>query len=138
MTGYTDLTKPLANYAHTRRHGSMVFLAGQGCRDPKTDLWAGVTFDSHGHPIKFDFEAQLRGVFQNIDDVLGSIGLTRQDILDIQVFLTDLKQQFSTLNQIWDEYFDGVKVLPTRTTIGVKELPGLNLVEMKVTALNPQ
>jgi enamine deaminase RidA (YjgF/YER057c/UK114 family) len=134
MTKNLELTKPLANYAHTRRRGELVFLAGQGCRDPKTDIWAGVTFDAQGKPAQIDFEAQVRGVFRNIDAALQSGGLTRHHILDVQVFLTDLHQQFSTLNKVWDEYFQGAPQLPTRTTIGVSQLPGLNLVEMKVIA----
>ena len=90
-----DLTKPLANYAHMRRSGEIVFLAGQGCRDPKTDIWAGVSFDARGTPVQIDFEAQVRGVFTNIDAVLKSAGLNRHHIMDVQVFLTDLKPQFS-------------------------------------------
>lgn len=134
MTKNIELTKPLANYAHTRRLGDIVFLAGQGCRDPKTDVWAGVTFDAQGKPGQIDFEAQVRGVFRNIDAALQSSALTRNNILDVQVFLTDLKQQFSTLNKIWDEYFKDIHQLPTRTTIGVSQLPGFNLIEMKVIA----
>ena len=137
MSNSLQLTKPLASYAHLRRHGEMVFIAGQGCRSPKTDIWAGVSFDAQGKPIEFDFEAQVRGVFANIDAVLQSGGLTRANIIDVQVFLTDLKQHFSALNKVWDEYFHDVKNLPTRTTIGVKELPGFNLVEMKVIAGTP-
>jgi len=129
-----ELTKPLANYAHMRRRGEIVFLAGQGCRDPKTDIWAGVSFDANGSPVQIDFEAQVRGVFANIDAVLKSGGLSRHHIVDVQVFLTDLKQQFSILNKVWDEYFNDARDLPTRTTIGVNQLPGFNLVEMKVIA----
>lgn len=130
------LTKPLASYSHTRQAGQTVFLAGQGCRDPETDVWAGVSFDDEGKPVSVDFELQVRGVFKNIDAVLTASGLTRSDIIDVQVFLTDLHEQFSVMNKIWNDYFLDISPLPTRTTIGVKDLPGLNLIEMKVTAFS--
>lgn len=129
-----DLTKPLAKYAHSRRVGNLVFLAGQGCRDPKTNIWAGVTFDSAGKPLKIDFEAQVRGVFRNIEAALSQESLTKHHIVDAQVFLTDMSEQFPVMNQIWNEFFADVSNPPVRTTVAVKELPGLNLVEMKITA----
>ncbi len=130
----SNLTKPLAAYGHARRIGQLVYLAGQGCRDPKTDVWAGVTFDDKGKPVRFDFEAQVRGVLRNVESVLTSESLTRRHIVDVQVFLTNMDEQFSVLNKVWNEFFKDMPTPPVRTTIGVKELPGLNLVEMKVIA----
>ncbi len=134
MTHEQKLTSPLANYSHLRRAGDLLFLAGQGCRDPETNVWAGVSFDATGQLIGVDFEAQVRGVFKNIDAVLQSEGYSRRNVIDVQVFLTDMAKQFPTVNRVWDEYFHGVNPPPTRTTIGVRELPGLNQVEMKVIA----
>jgi 2-aminomuconate deaminase len=128
------LTKPLATYSHARRVGDLLFIAGQGCRDPKTDVWAGVSFDNNGKVIAIDFEAQVRGVFKNVEAVLNNHSLTRADIVDVQVFLTQMTDQFSAMNKIWNEFFDGISPCPTRTTVAVKELPGLNLIEMKVIA----
>ena len=129
-----DLTKPLATYAHTRRVGGLVFLAGQGCRDPHSDIWAGVTFDDNGKPLKIDFEAQVRGVFKNVESALRHESLTRDHIVDAQVFLTNMTEQFPVMNKVWNEFFADVRQPPVRTTVAVKELPGLNLVEMKVIA----
>ncbi len=134
MSHEQKLTRPLANYSHLRRSGDLLFLAGQGCRDPETNVWAGVSFDANGQLIGVDFEAQVRGVFKNIEAVLQSEGYSRKHVVDVQVFLTDMEKQFPTVNRIWDEYFGGVNPPPTRTTIGVRELPGLNQVEMKVIA----
>lgn len=128
------LTKPLATYSHCRRVGDLLFIAGQGCRDPKTNIWAGVTFDANGKPGQIDFAAQVRGVLRNIEDVLKTNGLTRANLIDIQVFLTNMDQQFVTMNGIWNEFFSGVEMTPTRTTVAVSGLPGLNLVEMKSIA----
>ena len=130
----SKLTKPLATYSHARRVGDLLFIAGQGCRDPKTDIWAGVTFDHAGKAIAIDFEKQVRGVFKNVEAVLKDNGLSRSDIADVQVFLTSMTDQFSIMNQVWNEFFEGISPFPTRTTVAVKELPGLNLIEMKVIA----
>jgi 2-aminomuconate deaminase len=130
-----NLTKPLAHYSHARQAGHLVFIAGQGCRDPETDVWAGVTFDKSGNVTTIDFEAQVRGVFRNIDAVLAVQGLTKHQIIDIQVFLTSMTDQFPIMNKVWNEFFKDVSPLPTRTTIAVKELPGLNLIEMKAIAV---
>lgn len=128
------LTKPLATYSHSRRVGDVLFIAGQGCRDPKTNIWAGITFDAQGKATHVDFAAQVRGVLSNIEDVLKSNGLTRANLVDVQVFLTDMDKQFATMNSIWNEFFAGIELLPTRTTVAVSGLPGLNQIEMKSMA----
>jgi 2-aminomuconate deaminase len=128
------LPKPLAAYSHARRVGPLVFFAGQGCRDPITDIWAGVLFADDGRAIAYDFEAQVRGVFKNVEAALTHESLTRNHVIDVTVFLTDMANQFSVLNKVWNEFFATAKCPPVRTTVGVKELPGLNLVEMKVIA----
>jgi len=134
VTNPQPLTKPLASYAHSRRVGGLVFIAGQGCRDPISDVWAGVKFDSTGKPVSIDFELQAHGVLKNVKAALLAEGLSLSHVVDVQVFLTDLERHFSTMNKVWNEYFKDAKNLPTRTTVGVKELPGLNLIEMKVIA----
>lgn len=128
------LTKPLANYSHCRRVGDLLFIAGQGCRSPKTNIWAGVTFDATGKATHIDFAAQVKGVLANIEDVLKTNGLTRANLVDVQVFLTNMDEQFATMNSIWNEFFTGVELKPTRTTVSVSGLPGLNLIEMKSIA----
>ena len=134
----SNAPQPVGLYPSARRVGNLLFVSGVGPRLPKSAPAAssvpGLELDAAGNYRAFDFEAQVRGVFRNIEAALQSGGLTRYHILDVQVFLTDLHQQFSTLNKVWDEYFKDVPQLPTRTTIGVSQLPGFNLVEMKVIA----
>jgi 2-aminomuconate deaminase len=129
-----NLTKPLASYSHARKVGGLVFIAGQGCRNPETNIWAGVTFDADGNPKSIDFESQVKGVLSNIDDVLHANQLSRHNLVDVQVFLTNMKEQFQIMNRVWNEFFSDVKTPPTRTTVAVSELPGLNLIEMKAIA----
>ena len=128
------IAQPLATYSHARRVGGLVYFAGQGCRNPLTNIWEGVMFSEDGRPIAYNFEAQVRGVLRNVESVLAREGLTRDHILDVNVFLTDMEAQFPILNTIWNEFFGATKCPPVRTTVGVKELPGLNQIEMKVIA----
>lgn len=131
-----SLTKPLANYVHTRRVGPLVFVAGQGCRDPETDQYPGITLNERGEIDSYDIRAQARGVLMNIERALKAEGLDRRNIVDVQVFLCDMAD-FPAMNEVWNDFFKEVAP-PTRTTVAVRALPGKNFVEMKtVAALNP-
>jgi len=128
----SELTKPLANYSHVREVGNVVFVAGQGCRDPKTNSYCGLELDANGKIISYDIKKQTQGVLLNIERALQSIGLNRKNIVDINVFLTDMKD-FEGMNAVWNEFFGPVNP-PTRTTVAVAKLPGMNFVEMKTIA----
>lgn len=128
----TTLTKPLAQYSHARRVGDLLFVAGQGCRDPETNAYAGVTRDASGKVTAHDIEKQTAGVLANIERVLQANNLTRRHIVDVQVFLTDMVD-FPGMNKVWNQFFaEGTP--PTRTTVAVRQLPGDNFVEMKTVA----
>jgi len=129
-----SLTKPLANYPHLRQVGDLYFLAGQGCRDPETNTCVGLK----RHPaddkiIGYDIKEQTAGVLANIERALATAGLARGDLVDVTVFLTDMKD-FSAMNEIWDQFFSACLAPPTRTTVAVKDLPGDNFIEMKALA----
>jgi len=128
-----NLTRPLANYSHARRVGPVLYVAGQGCRDSKTNAYAGVSFLPDGSVAHVDVAAQTRGVLDNVEAVLTSQGLSRADLVDIQVFLTDMAD-FARMNDVWNHFFADVPSPPTRTTVAVSALPGLNRVEMKCVA----
>jgi reactive intermediate/imine deaminase len=127
-----NLTRPLATYVHTRRIGSLIFVAGQGCRSPKTDQCVGLTKDANGRITQYDIVAQTRGVLDNIERALGEHQCDRRHILDVTVFLKDMKD-FSEMNKVWNEFFADSPP-PTRTTVAVADLPGENFVEMKAIA----
>lgn len=136
MTDTTiDLTKPLASYVHTRRVGSLIFVAGQGCRDPQTNGYVGLSLNADGSVASYDIKAQALGVLTNIERALRSEGCDRSHIVDVNVFLTDMKD-FAAMNEVWNQFFEG-QGTPTRTTVAVKQLPGLNFVEMKAIAAAP-
>jgi enamine deaminase RidA (YjgF/YER057c/UK114 family) len=111
----------------------LVFVAGQGCRDSKTNSYAGVSFLPDGSVAHVDVAAQARGVLANVEAVLTSEGLSRADLVDVQVFLTDMND-FARMNDVWNSFFADVPCPPTRTTVAVAALPGLNRIEMKCIA----
>ncbi len=129
-----QLTRPFAKYPHVRRVGDLYFLAGQGCRDPEADVYAGLELSEDGKVLSYDIAKQVQGVFRNIDRALQSVGLNKAALLDVTVFLVNMERDFSLMNQVWDEYFSDVTIPPARTTVGVRCLPGFNYVEMKALA----
>lgn len=130
------LTRPLARYAHARRVGPLLFVAGQGARDPATDREAGVTVAEGGRVLSHDLRVQTAAVLANVERALATHGLDRSHIIDVSVFLTDMTE-FPLMNQIWNEFFADTPAPPTRTTVAVAALPGLNFVEMKAVAAFP-
>lgn len=136
MNPISPLTKPLAAYSHTRRVGSLVFVAGQGCRDPQTGSYLGLTTNPDGTVASYDIKVQAQGVLANIERAIGQHGLNRSHIIDVQVFLTNMKD-FDGMNTIWNSFFGDVSTPPTRTTVAVLALPGSNFIEMKAVAAQP-
>ncbi len=128
-----SLTSPLAQYAHIRKVGDLYYIAGQGCRDPETNGYAGLTRDASGKITSYDIKAQTRAVFSNIERVLASADMQRGHLVDITVFLTDMAD-FPQMNSVWNELFESEPLKPTRTTVAVKTLPGDNFIEMKAIA----
>jgi enamine deaminase RidA (YjgF/YER057c/UK114 family) len=128
----TPLTKPLATYTHTRQIGDLVFVAGQGCRDPKTNEYRGITRGPNAEVLKYDLHEQAKGVLDNISKALSMHKLDKSDIADVTVFLKS-KNDFSAMNEVWNDFFKGVPA-PTRTTVFITDLPGDNFVEMKAIA----
>ncbi len=124
--------KPVGLYPHARRVGNWLYLSGIGPREPGTDGVPGLELDKNGLYISFDFEAQCHSVFKNVKTVLEASGAQWTDLIDVQVFLTDMKRDFKTYNRLWGEYF---KVNPPcRTTVEIKSLPTPIAIELKCVA----
>ncbi len=124
--------EPVGPYPHARRVGNLVFLSGVGPRQRGSREIPGVTLDEDGAIVDHDIEAQCHSVFRNVRHVLEDAGYRWQQIVDVTVFLTDMKKDFATFNRIYGEYFTDNK--PTRTTIEVGALPTPIAVELKVIA----
>jgi len=124
----------VGSYPHARREGEFLFLSGIGPRRRDTNEIPGLIQDEQGEVISYDIIAETHAVFDNIKAVLASAGATLNDLIDVQVFLTDIKRDFKTFNQVYAEYFPDSNVAPTRTTMGIVGLPTPIHVELKVVA----
>lgn len=130
---YTEsASTPLGSYPHARRVGNLLFLSGIGPRNPKDNSIPGLEQDEKGNIIKYDFEAECRSVFANVKAVLSAAGSSWDKIVDVTVFLTNMKKDFPLYNRIYNEYFDNVQAC--RTTVEVKSLPTPISIELKVIA----
>ncbi len=134
---------PVADYAHAvevpmGNGNSLLYLCGMGPRERSTNAVPGVIRDVDGKVESYDFEAQARSVFRNIETVIkDSGGRGMRDVVDVQVFLVDIERDFPMFNQLWREYMvfeDGW--MPTRTTVQVSALPLKEIfVELKCVAV---
>jgi len=127
--------EPVGAFPHAKRVGNLLFLSGIGPRVRGSKEIPGVTLDPAGRILSYDIETQCRAVFENVRLVLEDAGATWNDIVDVTVFLTNMKKDFPTYNRIYPEYFAGsAKPNPTRTTVEVGALPTPIAIELKVIA----
>ena len=119
-------------YPHARKVGNLLFLSGVGPRKANQEKIPGVHLDNNGNIISYDIEIQCHSVFENIRYILEDAGSSWENIIDVQVFLTNMKDDFKTYNKVYAEYFK--KNQPCRTTIEIKSLPTPIAIELKVIA----
>ena len=124
--------EPVGLYPHARKVGNLLFLSGIGPRKRGSKDIPGVTLDAQGNITAYDIETQCHSVFQNVRAVLEESGSAWDKIVDITVFLTNMKADFAKYNKIYAEYFKDN--LPCRTTIEIKSLPTPIAIELKVIA----
>ena len=127
--------EPVGAFPHAKRVGNLLFLSGIGPRTRGSKEIPGVTLDSAGNVASYDIEKQCRAVFENVRLVLEDAGANWNDIVDVTVFLTNMKKDFPIYNKLYAEYFTGDgKPNPTRTTVEVTALPTPIAIELKVIA----
>ncbi|HSY77806.1 MAG TPA: Rid family hydrolase [Bacteroidia bacterium] len=124
--------EPVGLYPHARKVGNLLFLSGMGPRQKGSKQIPGVTLDDKGNITAYDIEVQCRSVFENIKAVLEEAGSGWDKIVDVTVFLTNMKADFGTYNRIYGEYFKENQ--PCRTTLEIKSLPTPIAIELKVIA----
>lgn len=124
--------EPVGKYPHARKVGNFLFLSGVGPRKKGTKEIPGVTLDENGEIISYDIEAQTRSVFENVRSVLEDAGSSWDELVDVTVFLTNMKADFATYNKLWAEYFPHNP--PCRTTIEINCLPTPIAIELKCLA----
>lgn len=124
--------KPLGAYPHARRVGNLLFLSGIGSRQASDNKIPGLELDKDGNIIKYDIEAECHSVFANVKAVLEASGSKWENIVDVTVFLTNMKKDFPLYNEIYGKYFSDVNAC--RTTVEIKSLPTPIAIELKVIA----
>jgi 2-aminomuconate deaminase len=131
----TSAPEPVGAYPHAKRAGNLLFLSGVGPRKRGTKEIPGVTLGPDGEVVAKDIEAQCRSCFDNVRAVMNDAGVPWTNIVDVLVFLTDMKNDFPIYNRVYAEYFAGEgNPNPARTTIEINALPTPIAVEVKVTA----
>ena len=124
--------EPVGLYPHARRVGNLLFLSGIGPRRRGSREIPGVRRRADGTVESYDIEAQCRAVFENVRLVLEDAGARFEDLVDVTVFLTDMKADFATYNRLYAEYFAAAR--PCRTTVEVTALPTAIAIELKCIA----
>jgi len=124
--------EPVGHYPHAKRVGNLLFLSGVGPREKGTKIIPGVELDENRNIISYDMEKQVRSVFNNIKNILEDSGSKWENIVDVTVFLTNMKDDFPIYNKLWAEYF--AIDPPCRTTLEINCLPTPIAIELKVIA----
>ena len=128
--------KPVGLYPHARKVGNLLFLSGVGPRTAGSDatdsVVPGLELDKNGNFISFDFEAQCKSVFDNVRIILEESGSSWNQLVDVTVFLVNMKRDFQIYNRVYAEYFKDN--LPCRTTVEISSLPTPIAIELKCIA----
>ncbi|MEO5647246.1 MAG: Rid family hydrolase [Chitinophagaceae bacterium] len=128
-----NAASPLGKYPHARKAGNLLFLSGIGSRSAVDNSIPGLVLDEAGNKVSYDIEAECHSVFRNVKEVLEASGSSWDKIIDVTVFLTNMKKDFPIYNRIYGEYFENVQAC--RTTVEVISLPTPIAIEVKVIAL---
>ncbi|MCG8432467.1 MAG: RidA family protein [Gammaproteobacteria bacterium] len=124
--------EPVGLYPHARRVGNLLFLSGVGPRARGKKEIPGVELDADGNILSYDIEAQCHSVFTNVRYILEEAGSSWDRLVDVTVFLTNMKDDFKTYNRIYAEYFKDNQ--PCRTTVEITALPTPIAIELKCIA----
>ncbi len=127
--------EPVGAYPHAKRVGNLLFLSGVGPRERGKKDIPGVTLNGMGQIVSYDIEKQCHSVFQNVKYILEDSGATWESLVDVTVYLTNMKDDFPTYNRLWKEYFG--KNPPCRTTLEINCLPTPIAIELKCIAVMP-
>jgi 2-aminomuconate deaminase len=124
--------EPVGAYPHARRVGNLLFLSGVGPRERGSKKIPGVELDAAGNILGYDIEAQCHSVFKNVRAILEAAGSSWDRLVDVTVFLTNMRADFPVYNRLWAEYFKDEP--PCRTTLEISRLPTPIAIELKCIA----
>ncbi|MEJ6787474.1 MAG: Rid family hydrolase [Bacteroidota bacterium] len=124
--------EPVGAYPHARIVGNLLFLSGVGPRERGTKKIPGVELNEDGTIASYDIEKQCHSVFNNVKTILEDSGSSWDNVVDVTVFLTNMKDDFKIYNRLYAEYFKDNQ--PCRTTLEINCLPTPIGIELKVIA----
>ncbi len=125
--------EPVGNYPHAKQVGNLLFLSGVGPRERGTKKIPGVELNADGTIQSYDIEVQCRSVFKNVQAILEDSGTSWNHLVDVTVYLTNMKADFPIYNKLWAEYFS--QNPPCRTTLEINCLPTPIAIELKCVAV---
>lgn len=128
----SEAPEPVGAYPHARKVGNLLFLSGVGPRKKNSKDIPGVSLDAEGRIISYDIAEQCHSVFKNVRTILEESGSAWEKMVDVTVFLTNMKEDFATYNRLYAEYFKDAS--PCRTTVEINSLPTPIAIELKVIA----
>ena len=124
--------EPVGLYPHARRVGNFLYLSGVGPRERNTKKIPGVELDEKGEIDSYDIAEQCHSVFKNVKLILEASESSWADLIDVTVFLTNMRDDFKIYNEIYAEYFKENQ--PCRTTVEINCLPTPIAIELKCVA----
>ena len=124
--------EPVGLYPHARKVGNLLFLSGIGPRERGKKEIPGVELDDQDNILSYDIETQCHSVFKNVRTVLEDAGSNWENLVDVTVFLTNMKEDFEIYNRVYAEYFKENQ--PCRTTVEIISLPTPIAIELKCIA----
>ncbi len=116
--------RAIGPYSHAVWAGDLLYLSGQTPIDPATQTL-----------VEGDITAQTHRAFDNLQAVLDAAGLTMDDVIKCNVYLTTMGN-FNAMNAAYRARFH--EPFPARTTVAVAELPRGALIEIEMIAQRPQ
>ena len=116
--------EPVGLYPHARRVGNLLFLSGVGPRERGTKVIPGVELNDAGEIVAYDIETQCRSVFQNVRYILEDAGSAWENVVDVTVFLTNMRDDFATFNRLYAEHFADCRPLALPFRVGVQRRSG--------------
>lgn len=127
--------EPVGAYPHARKVGNLLFLSGVGPRQRESKEIPGLKLDASGNIVAYDIEVQCHSVFKNVKLILEASDLKWENLVDVTVYLTNMKKDFHVFNKIYAEYFPSKETQPCRTTVEVNALPTPIAIELKCVAV---
>ncbi len=130
----TKAPDPVGSYPHARKVGDLLFLSGVGPRKKGSIEIPGVTLDENKNIVSYNIEEQCHSVFNNVKLILEASGSRWENLIDITVYLTNMKDDFAVFNKIYASYFPDKETQPCRTTVEINALPTPIAIELKCIA----